>query len=88
MGSSSGRGSPTRSIGTDGQVDLSGGNLVNIWQKYVLLEGTVRMLREDNEQLLDDKTRALQVGHELNPWMLQIPVLQLFFLGGPEFKLP
>ncbi len=69
---SSGRGSPTRSIGTDGQVDLSGGNLVNIWQKYVLLEGTVRMLRKDNEQLLDDKTRALQVAPEFKPGMLQV----------------
>lgn len=41
--------------------DLSGANLVNIWQKYVRLEDEARILREDNEQLLDDKTRALQV---------------------------
>lgn len=41
--------------------DLSGGNLVNIWQKYARLEHTARVLQEDNEQLLDEKTRALQV---------------------------
>jgi hypothetical protein len=47
--------------GAQSKEDLSGANLVNIWQKYVRLEDEARILRQDNEQLLEEKTRALQV---------------------------